>query len=553
MSNFLVLFKHELKMLFPILSIKEKKKHDILGTILSIILTLFIAAVVIILVSKIASGYIDVKIKKILDRQSRATELLNVLYLAIIILMSLACIKKMINTFVVEKHKQIYLRLPISEQTIFLTKLLALFIWTVITMFALILPINIIFNIVLHTSFVYWLKTILVMIFMPLIVFGISAILLIPALKIIEFLKTKYFLLFLILCAIVAGAFILYSQFLSVVQLWLETGSVKFLFNQNFVSHMQDLLKYAYPSNCFANIMLGRKVISSFITIFLMILISVFVAIFISNKLFHLTLYKTEKEINVKIKKVKYSQTNQILSLVKKEFICVSREPRYLFSYYAIAVSMPVMVYTCYTLFESLIKNAFGLIITFPLALLVLLLFTILTNTFCISNVTRDGVGFMKLKSISISPSKLLLAKIIFCSIISFISVIVSGFLLIIITNLSVLDGVIAVLVALIFSISQILIATRLDLNYAKFSNTSVENESTLSKNLTKVVLLGLIVAMFAGGISLICFIFFKGGNSHIGIIQPYIWPIIISIVYCISAIFYYNFKIKKSFSKIVN
>ena len=55
-----------------------------------------------------------------------------------------------------------------------------------------------------------------------------------------------------------------------------------------------------------------------------------------------------------------------LVSLMKKEFICIFREPKHLFAYFSIAASMPLMVYCCYTLFESLIYNMIGLEINFP-------------------------------------------------------------------------------------------------------------------------------------------------------------------------------------------
>ena len=42
MREFVILFKHELKTLFPILSFGKKKKHDWFGAILSIALTVFV-------------------------------------------------------------------------------------------------------------------------------------------------------------------------------------------------------------------------------------------------------------------------------------------------------------------------------------------------------------------------------------------------------------------------------------------------------------------------------------------------------------------------------
>lgn len=558
MSEFVVLFKHELKMMFPILSGGKKKKYDLFGMILSLLLTVAVVAMVIMLVSKIAMGYVEVKINKILNPTKRATELLNILYVMLMALMVIGCVRKMNSTLTNKKNKEIYLRLPVKEQNLFLSKLLSLLIWNFIAGVVLILPVNIIFYIALRPSFAFWIKTIFTLITMPIVVFGLSTILVVPVIKLVDFLKGKYWLIFVLISGLLIGAFVLYSNFLEVVQLWLETGSIKFLFNAGFVSALQTWLKWAYPANCFANFMIGNNVWLACAVIVLSVGLSIAMAIFISNKLFNLTLYKSKRDVKVKKHAGKFKQTNPILSLMKKEFICVYRNPKHLFSYFAIAIAMPVMVYCCYTLFESLVLNAFGLKITFSLALLVVLMFSILTNTFCATNVTRDGLSFLKMKSLAIKPSHLLLAKVLFCSIVSSLSILVSVIVLIIGAEMSILYGLLCVLIAIPFSFAQILVATRLDLNNAKFSSNLAETEAASSKTIIKVVFLGLVLAFVMGIISIVIYILSQG--STLAIVQKlnlkevyaYIWPAVICVLYLVYAIIYYNHKIEKSFDALV-
>ena len=196
MREFIVLFKHELKMMFPILSYNKKKKYDLFGIVLSLLLTIAVATMVVMLVSKIAVGYVDVKIDKIINPTKRATELLNILYVILMALMVVGCVRKMNSTLTNKKNKEIYLRLPVKEQNLFLSKLLALLIWNFIAGLILILPINIIFYIALRPSFAFWIKTIFTLVTMPIVVFGISTLLVVPIIKLVDFLKGKYLLIF---------------------------------------------------------------------------------------------------------------------------------------------------------------------------------------------------------------------------------------------------------------------------------------------------------------------------------------------------------------------
>ena len=554
MKEFIVLFKHELKTLFPILTFNRNKKHDWFGTILSIVLTVFVLGIFIQLVYTIVNGYVDVKLNKLSNPNARATELLNTLYIFVSVLMVIACIKKMSNVLTDKKNRQVYLRLPIKESELLLSKLLALLVWTIVTGMICILPINIIFSMALDVSFVFWLKTIFVILIIPIVVFGISILLLVPVIKIADKLKDKYWILFVLISGLLIVAFMVYSKFLEIIQLWLETGSIKFLFNNQFIATLQKLLKVSYPLNSFANIMFGNRIRVSIIVVILSIGLSLLLAFLVSRRLFYLTLYQTDENQKIRPKN-KFTQNKPIISLIKKEFICIYRSSKHLFAYFSIALAMPVMVYCCYTLFESLIVNAFGLKITFSLALLVLLIFSILTNTFCATNISREGVSFLKMKSLAIKPSHLLLAKVLFCSAVSTLSILASVVLLIVTTSFAFGEGLLCLLIVTLFSIAQILIATRMDLNNAKLSSTSIEAEVTISKTIIKVVGLGLVLAVVIGIVSMVIYILAQGSiiatNLNLKQIYAYIWPCLIGVIYFVIAIVYYNRKIDTSFEKL--
>ena len=64
MREFLILFKHEMKMQFPLqfLSKGRKQKPDIIGSLLSLLTTLLVACVFIALLSIVVKNYVKVEI-----------------------------------------------------------------------------------------------------------------------------------------------------------------------------------------------------------------------------------------------------------------------------------------------------------------------------------------------------------------------------------------------------------------------------------------------------------------------------------------------------------
>ena len=552
MDKFLILFKHELKMQFP-LKPQKGRKFDFLGSLLSVLMVVLISAVFVILLSTIVSNYVLIKVNKVADPLLRTKELLNLCYTVVLIALTLAGLENMRKTLTEKRYKTLFLRLPVKHQTIFASKLATLLISNYILALILIVTINTIFYVSVDLPTMFWVMTVFVWLFMPMAAFLIATVLLVPYIKLIDFISNKYTLMFISISAIIMGAFLLYSSFLNVVQRLLETGSIKFLFNEKFINTLQALAKWTYPANCFANIALGTDLLVSFAVAIGVAAVAVVLVYFVSKSLFYATLYKNENRLETGKKKEQKKKLKPLLSLMKKEFICIFREPKNLFSYFAIAASMPVMVYCCYTLFESLITNTIGMKVSFPLATLIVLIFSILTNTFCSTNITRDGAAAIKTKMFPVKASTILLAKVLLCGIVSSLSVIISLIVLASATSLSFGDAAICAVIAIAFSTAQIFIATRMDLNGAKLSSTLAEMQNASNRTIAKVVTMGILLALVAGILSVLSYIFSIGSSisfiAELGLTKThsYVFPAVISVLYLGAAIAYYSFRIEKS------
>ena len=534
----------------------RKKRLDIVGAFLSVFITLAITAIFIYLISEVADGYAAVKINKLSDPYARSLELLNLIYLFAIGAAALLALEKARKSLTRKEDRFVYLRLPVKPRTIFLSKFAALLLWTFSCAALIILPVNIIFYIVLSPPPIYWIYTLFILILLPLVSFAVATLLLIPYIAVMNFIKDKYALIFVILTAILIGAFTVYSKLLGTVQSLLETGSVKFLFNAQFVETLQKILEVSYPSNALASLALGQRVGRSLLLSLLAVAIGIAFSLAIDTVLYHITLYKNEGRTKSGRKKRTYTRHGIFASLLHKEFISVFREPKHLFSYFAIAAAMPFMVYTCFTLFETLIYNALGLTLTFPLALITVLIFGVLTNTFCATNVSRDGLGALKSKVFPVRPAKILLAKVVFCSIVSSVSIFFSSFILALDTGLNRTEGIRCIIIAVAFSLAQIFIATRMDLNHARPSASPDEMEKVTSRTVTKAVTVGLIFSVTVGIISMLITVYTASGPadffgmtfeaSHANSI-----PLIASIAYLAIAVLFYSVRISKSFLKL--
>ena len=186
-----------------------------------------------------------------------------------------------------------------------------------------------------------------------------------------------------------------------------------------------------------------------------------------------------------------------------------------------------------------------------------MLIFNILTNTFCATNVTREGLAALKAKMYPVKAKTQLLAKIIFCAIVSSAAVIASTIALIV-GGLGVLEASLCCGITLIFSMAQIFIATRMDLNHAKVSASPAEMERINNRTVSKVVVLGLFFALLFGVASMAVYILSQ--METIAVIAKlnlkawysYAIPVVGSLIYFGFAIFYYLFKLEKSFEHMI-
>ncbi len=548
-TTFSVLFKYELKKLFP--KKRAGGRGDIFGRILSSLITLTVAAAFVFLLYTVAKGYMEIKINKQSDPLARGLELLNFCYAAILVATSFMGLEKMRRRFARTDDRAVLLRLPVKPATLYLSKMTVLLLESYAASFLLILPVDLVIGLLVGGGVRFAFLSLLVFVLMPPTALLVSALLLWPYMKAVELIGRCYPLTFLLFSGLLVGAFWLYSRLLSVVQQLLETGSIRFLFNAEFLSFMQKLQKYAYPANLFSKTVLGKEPLIPILILLGGVAFSTLAVYFVTRGLFYATLYKNETR-HLGRGSYRYRRLSPDLSLIKKEFLTVFRTPSYTFSYFSIAAAMPVMIYCCYTLFETLVKNAIGLSPTFALSLFIVLVFGVLTNTFCATNVSRDGLSALTAKTLPLKSSRILFSKVLFSAMVSTLSVIISTVILVVTTALTPLDGLAVGLIGIAFTLSQILLATRMDLDGAVLSAGEDAREQAAQKTMAKVIAIGLILATLAGLSAVAAAMLSGGGVFLAGEALAYALPSAIALLYLLFSIFYYTNKIDLSFNSLI-
>jgi ABC-2 type transport system permease protein len=501
-SDFLILLKKQLKESFSF-SKKGRKSFDYLGFFTSLILVAIVVWVFILIYATFVKTYTNISLNgdEMLERQF---EILTISYSLLLLFNVLSGIRNINVSIASNEDLEILLVLPIKPQIIFLSKLSGIFLSQILTSFLIILPLNLTFGIITIQSAWYVLVSILMCFVIPLISMIIASFLSMPYHYLSKFLKSKYILLTIIFTAGIALFFFLYSRVLSVFEQLLQTGAIKFVFNTKRIIQIKTLTKYLYPGNLFARLLLKKNLAVGFLSIFFIILVFGSLAYYLIKRMFtRVTQGKLENGKFVYKKTQRYKEHNSFISLLKKEFINVIRTPNYAFQYFAVTLSLPLMVYTSISLTSSFVNSALGINCNFELSIFILTMFSVLTNTFCATNISRDGNMFLMLKTMPIGYKQIIYSKVCFSSIVSIGSILITGIVLLVSRYLNWWEGLTVISITILISFSEIFFATKKDLNRPHFPINS-KNEITESNNtVSLMIFLGLIISIIIGAVTL--------------------------------------------------
>jgi len=497
MNNIKILLKKDINE--RIANFKNTKK-DIAGVILNVFLTLFVIGVFVFAFSYFTKSYSEIKIGYFTYKSERVYELLTIFYSILLILLTIMGVTKL-NKNLIDVGNLTLLSMPISPFQIFISKLFGVFFELSITSLLISLPI---FLLLILQGLISWYLIFIAFIFgllIPLISLGFASILTIPFYYLKKWLNKHVVIQLIVYIVFMALAFVLYSIFLRFVKGLMESGQISFFFNSNTVNKISILCKYLLPANFFSSILMGKGILLNLLFLILTLIISALICYYMSKSIFGLVQHnKIGKREDLIVKKTPRKQRKVTTSLMAKEFLNVLRTPSYAFNYFAIVLSLPLMAVITSSLLSSMMKELTLLNCDYEIVLCSISMFSIMLNSFCANNISREGKFFNLLKTFPITPKKIVFSKILFCSITSLISILFTGVAILIAGILSPLKVLAVVIICSILNFGVICLVTRKDLNTTKNKSG---NENTSSVNF--LIFWGL---LFSAVLTVISFVF---------------------------------------------
>ncbi len=480
----------------------RKGNFDAFGFILRWFLILVFLAVFVIFFSRFTGIYLSVRTNGVENTGVRLYELLSMAYTLILVFMVIGGVSQINRQLFEADDITLLTGMPVSAKTIFLAKLVSIYFGQLVISAVCVLAVN--FSVVYQApqDWWYYVMTVVMCFVLPLISLAIAAMLAMPYHAAKQFLKERFVLYFIIVTALTAVLFYVYSVVLGAVRDMLLGDTLKYFFNEPVMNFLTRFSAALYPGVWFANFMLRKELLYSGIGILIVLVVCLVLAMVVIRSLMRWVLQSRiagSWKFMRKEKRIK-PQHSPFHALMKKDFLHIFRTPAYMFSYFSVAVLMPLMVYFCMTIGSSIVTKLIGINCDLELAIFLTLLFGALTNVFCSTNISREGAMFYSLKAYPLSYRSVFFSKVLLCMIVSVLSQFISAVLLLGTGYVVWWAAGFIFLGGVICSFAQICFATRYDFNHAKFS-TEEDGEIKESGNTVSVIIvLGMVVSFLVGG-----------------------------------------------------
>lgn len=480
----------------------KRGNFDVVGFFLKLLIAAALIAVFVIFFGKFIDIYKIIMTKNQPDVSSRAHELLTLVYGVIILFMTVGAVSAVNRELFAADDIKIFSAMPVGARPVFISKIISIYISQLVVATVMILTVNV--TVALHTGQggAFYAVTVLSCFITPLLTIALGSVLALPFRYLKKLLDGKYIVIFVLITAVAGVLFYLYSIILGAVKDLLLGESLKYFFNEARMNAIGRAVKYMYPSKWLADLAVGRNVAAASVGISVLIVVCAVVSMVIISGILRIALQsRFSGSVSYKGREKKISKPRGgFFALVKKEFLIIFRTPSYMFSYFSMALIMPLMVYFCMSVGSSMVVNLVGLDLNTELALFLTLLFGALTNVFCATNISRDGQMFYTVKALPLGCRKVMFSKIFLCMAVTAFSQLVSALLLA--ATGFVVWHVAAFLffTGSLFGFVNICVATRYDFNHARFS-TEEDGEIIESSNaISAIIVLGLVISAIVGG-----------------------------------------------------
>ncbi len=484
-------------------------RKSILGGIIGAVTILAIMAAFVYLFIGLSERFISLKISR---------QILTLFIFVMLIMSIVLSLNKAAN--IMFSDKEILQPLPLDPYLVMLSKLSALFIYQLISSGAIALPIFIAFGITSGLGVGFYFKAIFCVIILAIAATAISA-LVSPLFNAVKKFLLGHGPLFLILSLVfICGLFFVYKYVLDIIIGLIRDRRLQFVFNSSTVDKIKTVAKCLLFSDSLGMFLSGENLWAAFIC--LLISAGALVgSFFLCERL----LSRSGKERQAKATTKASNKLRSVKgALICKEINELVRTPGYMFSYLSIALSLPALTYLTMGVLSEVVSQLLTDSLIAPFAMLIIVLYSTVSNTFAGDAVSREGSKLSIVKTIPVSYKLQIGIKLLLSLCIACVAIVVTIVLVVATGMISPLDGVLIFVVAAVSTAASIVGMINNDLG-------GMDPE----KNTASSVIKGFLYSIIIGAIACVFTIF---SSKYIMFI--YVVPLVVSILYFVLVIMRY-------------
>ncbi len=485
---------------------RNKRNVDVMGMLLSVFLVALVLGIIVVVFKEFIAKYSTIRIDNVLDVEARLYEIMTIVYEIVLVISVFGSLTALTRSIFENDDRNVLVVLPIKPQAIFIAKMITVYFSQALLSVCITLPLVIVFAEVTAQNTLFVVISTVASLLIPFISLGVASILCLPYYFIKRFIQSKYILFLVVVTALAALLFGGYAKVLDFFKNLMATGDIKFFFSGTVMNTIVNVTTHLYPANFLAKLVFGIEPLKN-----ALILVAIIVVLGIVGLVLEYLLYNVAIKIRVQnndgivFHAKKLSRPRSVTSgLIAKELGSILFTPDYAFQYVSVAAILPVMVYFCMGLGESLLQTLLHMRLNLEIALILTVLFGSLTNTFCAINISREGRSFYMQKTLPIKHSKYIGVKIGLNFAVTLLSVGVSTLVIALLGYVSYAEGAFVFAIGSMMGLAQICFATRKDLNKPYFPTEEDNTVKESNGNVSTIIIVGLLVSIIVGGVPLI-------------------------------------------------
>ena len=447
-----------------------------------------------------------------------------------------------ITTLYLCRDNEMLICLPVTPNQLFISKMLLLYCKELGTNAIISLPLLLSLGFLGGLGAAFYFSIPFILLFFPVFSIAVAALLSLPIMAVIRFLKTRTALSVITILLLVSVCLFVYITLISNFAESFNIASKQLETVRKINAAVLDIGSGIpfYVEMSLAMLNFGKWYFFLAYIGVSAVIITVTV-LFVRPLYFRIAMTTLENTVKSRHRVKHFVQHRPFFSLIAREVCCIFRSPTDIFEYFLFTLLMPFIVYTYDKLLMSLSVNQAGVNMIAGSHVMIVAIMAMLSNIVSASAISRDGNNFHTSKTVPISYFEQVFAKVAFNAIFTvgalLITMTVSFFIY---PVWQIALGTVAIIFA---SIGHIALSVDMDVK-SPTVNLQGNESSTTSKSTPKSLVFGLVIGFIMG---LLVIMYSGGGNPLIA----YILLIVASVIFAAYRIWMLILRINLAYEKI--